>query len=231
VASVSGGAPTAYAANQNWRIYRAYTSLSRAESGTTSGMNAAVTALLGAGHAGLDQWAAGRDLVANGEQWNIALYADAADAYSGTALAFDGWTTSETNFLKVFAPSTTSEVGVSQRHAGVWDSTKAHVTLVQWTISLFDPNIVFEGIQVSQDGSLDGHHNIGIGWGLGNIVVKGNILRQTQPCPATDCHGIGIAGLNTGRIYIVNNIVYGAHSCINGDNGDIVNGSIFVIMA
>jgi len=112
VQSADGSAPTAVTDDNDWSIFRAYTSLFNAESGDENdGIDDDLEAF--------ESWSDGKDLVTAGEQWNVACYGDATDATSTT---IDGWTTSEDNYIKVYTPMDISEVGESQRHEGFWGS-------------------------------------------------------------------------------------------------------------
>src|SRR5690606_5909463 len=129
--------------DQDWRIYRAYTSLANALAGIE---NSAIGV-------NFDVWSA-RNLVTNNEQWNIALYGDNADSNSISAYS---WTMSEKNYLRIFAPSKPSEVGVSQRHVGVWDNSKARIIANGaggplfdfWIDSIF---VRIDGLQIRNEG-------------------------------------------------------------------------------
>ena len=110
VQDAAGNVPADLAvADNDWQIFRAYTSLSDAESGT---VNSSIDADLQSQVTGGDH-----NLVVNNEQWNIALYADGDDT---TGVKVAGWTTSATNYLKIYTPYLPTEVGVSQRHDGTY---------------------------------------------------------------------------------------------------------------
>lgn len=111
-----GTNPTAVTNDQDWGIYRAYTSLSNAEAGTeNTGIAAAVV--------NFDTWSGGKDIIASGEQWNIACYANGTAADTDL-VNINGWTTSVPNYIKIYTPTTSTEVGTSQRHQGKWDASK-----------------------------------------------------------------------------------------------------------
>src|SRR5690606_25187581 len=114
-----GSAPADMAvADQDWSIFRAYTAISDAESGAeNTGINSDLR--------NFDNWTSGKDLVASDEQWNITLYADAIETDTTT---FNGWTTSERNYINIYTPYLQSEVGISQRHTGVWSENAFTVT-------------------------------------------------------------------------------------------------------
>jgi hypothetical protein len=95
--------------NNDWEIFRAYTSLADADEGVE---NTGVPV----GIRDFDTWVSGRDLVDNNEQWNIALYDDDVDSTESTINT--AWVTSKDKFLKIFSPKKIIEVGISQRHDG-----------------------------------------------------------------------------------------------------------------
>jgi len=125
VKTVSGETPQNFDVSSfYWSIFRAYTQASSAESANeNSGIDTDLR--------NFDTWSAGRDMVTNDEQWELAIYGDGANAQ----LRFRGWLSSPVHYLRVFAPHLPNEVGESQRHSGVWDNTKAR--LIEKTCSSF----------------------------------------------------------------------------------------------
>ncbi|MEK7184568.1 MAG: fibronectin type III domain-containing protein, partial [Patescibacteria group bacterium] len=124
VKSASGGTPTATSADDtDWSVFRAYISMSNAETGTeNTGINSGVR--------NFDTWSSGRNLVSSDEQWNIAAYGGSAET---TLVTIAGWTTDSTHYLRIFTPVSTAEVGASQRHSGAWDDTKYNFTPAAFT--------------------------------------------------------------------------------------------------
>jgi len=59
------------------------------------------------------------DLVTGGYQLNWVCYADGVMTDTLT-LSQTGWTTGSTNYIKIYTPTSTSQVGISQRHNGTW---------------------------------------------------------------------------------------------------------------
>ena len=102
VTSVTGTKPADIGATSVTSIKREFNTLSDAEtnSSDSSHLNNA------------DLTPAGADTVLN---W--ALYNDGA--FTGNGLDFGGYTTASGNYVRLFVPSDTSEVGTSQRHSGV----------------------------------------------------------------------------------------------------------------
>jgi len=113
VKKANGTTPTAISTPDNdWAVYRAYTSLYDAERGVeNTGISDTVE--------NFDTWSNGRDLVTNGEQWNIACYENGSTT-DDTAVDIEGWSGSAANYLRIYTPVSTNEVGVSQRHKGYW---------------------------------------------------------------------------------------------------------------
>jgi len=115
-------APTA-SATAKWSVFRAYLSLANAVDmgdGGTHNPNITVAAF--------DGYGAGRNLVANNEQWSFACYDDGAVDTVGVGICdtmyarscSTGWTTDASHFLRIYTPTDPSEVGTSQRHRGIW---------------------------------------------------------------------------------------------------------------
>lgn len=143
VVDVDGNAPTATTvADNDWDIFRAYTSLYNAERGVE---NTGIIAPL----RNFDTWT-DPNLVSLDKQWNLALYADSADTQN---LTISNWTTSEDNYLRIYAPNSPSEVGASQRHSGTWDSSKARLVTTNnsHSISIWDDYVKIDGLQIHQN--------------------------------------------------------------------------------
>ena len=125
-ASGSAATPTS-APTFVWAVFRAYTSLDSA----TRGLENPGIALA---RRDFDTSSEGRDLVAADEEWNIACYADGEDVTSAALCNSDnpaglegcgmlgnhGWRTDATHTVRLYTPVSQAEVGVSQRHTGVW---------------------------------------------------------------------------------------------------------------
>ncbi len=151
VVDVDGNTPTQTSSSDtDWDIFRAYTSLANAEAGTENiGIDNSLE--------NFDTWIDGKDLVTADQQWNIALYGDAADTTPGggtnQGVTILGWNTSAVSYIKIYTPYLSSEVGVSQRHEGVWDDTKANMGLLSpgyYAISLTTmvPHVKIIGLQI-----------------------------------------------------------------------------------
>jgi len=196
-ATVPGGTST-------WAIYRAYTSLANAESGTeNTGIDPAVRYF--------ETWSGGQDLVANNRIWNIACYNDAADT---AAVLLSGWNTDASHYLRIFTPASSSEAGNSQRHPGVW-STSGYRLQVNNAVAL-DVDIAclrVEGLQLRLTAvSADGRQAININntdaFSNIDIRVSDCLVRGVGATTYRYHYGIAAYTAGSGTIRLWNNVVY-----------------------
>jgi len=202
VQDASGSAPVpTVAADQDWSLFRAYTSLSEAEAGAeNTGVDAALR--------NFDAWSGGRDLVAGDEIWNLACYADAADT---TFCEFNGWTTDATHYLRVFTPRLPSEAGVSQRHDGKWSDSAYHLVLSHSTVLRNRLDFLrLEGLQI-KIASVDNGMQICLEEmhpGEGDVRVSACIF-VGDPTAAFDWHtGIKCYSAGSGALRVWNSLFY-----------------------
>jgi hypothetical protein len=220
VKTASGAIPTAVSADTDWSLFRAYTSLYNAETGTE---NLAIDADL----RNFDSWSGGRDIASNSEQWNIACYANGTTADT-VAVNMDGWTTAPQNYIKIYTPYLTTEVGTSQRHYGKWDTNKYILQLTstannQHIIDVRDDYWRIEGVQLQKiGGAFTGGVNIYVYPGYispaSGIYISNNILKGDN----TQGQGVLFSDSDANG-YISNNMIYGVTSSASGD-GISVNG-------
>ncbi|MCK5416604.1 DUF2341 domain-containing protein, partial [Candidatus Parcubacteria bacterium] len=202
IQTATGTSPADLSANDTWAIYRAYTSLANAESGTE---NTTLSDL------GISYTGGNRDLVTNNEQWNIACYADAVDE---TAVIINDWTTGAQNYIKIYTPVLTSEVGISQRHNGVWDDGK------YWShnndsatsmISIRDNYVRILGIQIQVTGTgINNRHGVRIDTvavGGAEIYIDSMIIKGIFSGTG-EGYGINNTSVNPSNVYIYNNLIY-----------------------
>ena len=149
VRNSQGQIPLATNDNVRWWIYRAYTSLYKAEMAEE---NSAIDPDL----ADFDpEW--GRDLVGDNKIWHIVCYADAPDVLlPNQTLTLQRWVTSSEHWLKIYAPYLESEVGVSQRHAGMWTESAYRLEYTvqgdyQRLMTIGVNNLYLEGLQIWLD--------------------------------------------------------------------------------
>jgi hypothetical protein len=198
VKTAAGAAPVAVTDDNDWSIFRAYISLANAEGGTE---NTGIDTNL----RNFESWSGGQDLVTNGEQWNIACYGDATDSDS---IVINGWTTSEDNYIRIFTPTESSEVGASQRHLGVWNPKYYNIS---GGIEFRDKHIRVDGIQMQITPLGDYYRGIMMNEGTDYNVfhVSNNIIRGDSTNTYNYHYGITTwAGSSNDLVYIYNNIVY-----------------------
>jgi uncharacterized delta-60 repeat protein len=229
-----GNIPTAVSGDNDWAIYRAYTSLANWESQTE---NPNIT------EPAENDVNPSTDLVTANTILIVACYGDGFDS---SAVTINGWTTGPNNYIKIYTPYLSSEVGTSQRHSGVWDDGKYRIEAspsnLMGVVTIRDEYVRVEGLQIEVQGTNESYgilgdlehiqdlsdirlsHNIiggtgtlaawatGIsifGYGFGNdplIKIWDNIIYDFTSASAS-----GIYGTNEGNptIYIYNNTVYG----------------------
>jgi parallel beta-helix repeat protein len=190
----TGGAPTAMAVGDyDWKLFRAYTSLSTWESGTEN-------TGIGVTFPGGD-----RDIATNSEQWNVACYANSGTAPDTTAVAISGWTTAQQNYIKIYTPTLSSEVTTSQRHQGRWDSNKYNIysSGSNSTIDVGANYTRIIGLQANKTGSFS--------WGFSldsrasYVEFSSNIVKMEGTASSG---GSAIYTQSVNYVKIYNNIVY-----------------------
>jgi subtilisin-like proprotein convertase family protein len=209
----NGGAPIATQEKDNdWAIYRAYTSLANWQSQTENPNISEPTE---------NDVNPDKDLVAANTVMMVACYGDGQDS---TELTIDGWTTGANNYVKIYTPFSTSEVGASQRHSGTW-STNAYRLVVSnaGAIVVSDNYVNFDGLQVyvSSVDYLDEeaiyyYDMTGTAVGtVSNCIIRGVSTSNNYHC--------GIASYNVGTLtlYVYNNIIYDFQG--NSTNQGVVN--------
>lgn len=226
----AGAAPTAYAANTVWRIYRAYTSLNAAEAGSENPEIALLNATLGDFDTGTFANIAGAS-----RQWNIALYADGVDT---TQTEIFGWTTSPAYYLKIYTPYLSSEVGVSQRHAGTYSTSAYRIELApaagHAALEIDEEFVVVEGVQIRISGTAASSSGIYIGYpnSVGTpatVSVSNNIIMSTATTGGSH-FGIWIDDIgNGGNAKIWNNLIYNFNggATDGGFHTDVANYNLY----
>jgi len=226
VRTAAGAVPANQASDSTWSIFRAYTSLANAEKGVE---NTGIALAL----RNFDDWTAGgtaatddvgKNLVSALQMWYIACYADAADT---TAVTVDGWTTDATHYMTIYTPTSTSQVGTSQRHSGKWNTNayRLEVASTDFVIYLLDDYVHLDGIQINAKGS-GGYWNSGVNTDTSsyNIYVSNCIIKNTATgATYSDRWGIYAAGSNGRLRYLWNNIIYGFKYGAEVTTGGIIN--------
>ncbi|MFH1442357.1 MAG: hypothetical protein ABIH18_10015, partial [Candidatus Omnitrophota bacterium] len=208
VCKADGLLPASASSNQYWNIYRAYTSLYNAERGVeNTGINSALRNFddwTDGGDATTDE--VGKDLVTANQQWNIACYADAADT---TQVTIEGWTTGAKNYMKIYTPVNSNEVGVSQRHVGRWSTNAYNLTANSTTGVILSevPYLRIEGLQIeNQDTTSSDASAVYINSESGSAETGDN--RVSSCILKGGKYAIKDAYISS--TYLVNNVIYDA---------------------
>lgn len=206
--------PEVQTTNNDWSIFRAYTSMGDAKSLIeNTGIPAGV----------VDFDNGSRDLVTAYEEWHFAFYADGFDEY-GTRVEWDNWTTSKVNFIKLYTPYLSSEVGVSQRHNGVFDEKKYYLYInangnYARGITIETHSMVIDGLQIRVKANgytfASGIQTLSVGHDdQASHVFSNNIIAGVVPpidATSDQCAGIrvGSSASPLAEYFIYNNIIYG----------------------
>jgi len=118
-----------------------------------------------------------------------------------TAVTIDGWTTSATNYIKIY---TTGDA----RHAGVWDDTKYRLSISSnsGTLVINSSNVKIEGLQIEiSTGAYDNRIGIFLGNNATYAEISKNIIKNGNTS-TTGRRGISVIGI--GPFYVWDNIIY-----------------------
>jgi hypothetical protein len=206
-----GDAPAAATAGTAVGVYRAYTSLSNWQSQTE---NANII------EPAEDDVNPSTDLVAANTRMMVACYGDGEDTAS---ITITGWATDPDNYIKIYTPVSSSEVGASQRHDGKWNTSAYRISndaSNNETINVMEQYVRIDGLQI------DSINYLGTGWLQGidvnddgtdaamEVQISNCIIRMSYG--GTPEAGYGITALNNfvgnngdyiSKIW--NNIIYG----------------------
>jgi Purple acid Phosphatase, N-terminal domain/Fibronectin type III domain len=204
VKTSSGGTPTAASSGTSVNVYRAYTSLSLAEAGTE---NTSIGV-------DFDSFSGGKNISSSNEVWNFACYNDAIDT---TAVVVNGWTTDADNYIRIYTPYKTSEVGVTQRHDGKWSTSGYRLEIAGANNGIHEEAgyVRIDGLQISVDmGSAAGGGFYCVNTAgdryLSNNIIKN--IKSPNADPGTGTaggHGFYLNNTISGVARVWNNIVYG----------------------
>lgn len=209
VATAAGGVPANMAlADQNWSIFRAYRQLENAIDNTLGGTeNTGIDAAVRDFDSGTF-----RDLATNNTQWNVAIYGGNTVDLPTNTIVTSGWTTTSTKYLRIYTPYLATEVGVSQRHSGVWNASLFYNQSANsnGTFSGLANNIWFDGLQLQVPAATSNSKVFSIQDTATNVKISNCIIRAPAGS-GTSQNGIDFLGwqASTERHYVYNNIFYG----------------------
>jgi len=187
-------AATTSASDQDWDIFRAYIQLSNINLGTeNTGIAAGLRDFDGA---------SGKDLVGTNSIITYACYNDTIDTVKVT---ISGWTTNAVNFIKIFTPVTTSEVGTSQRHTGIQGTGYTLIPSGTGIALQIDEDFtVVEGLEIKLENG--GDSDEGVRFDADNCLLDACIIWTAQSVSNQD----GVYVPNGDFIFNIRNcIIYG----------------------
>jgi len=176
------------------RIYRAFASLSLAVANSSNGTHLGTTVLTGAGN----------------YQLNWPCYADGVMTLAPSAeVAITGYTTGPSNYIRVYTPVSGNEVGVSQRHRGVWGTGFQLQGTNADTIQIEDEYVRVEGLTIQSTVTAAG------AWGAiysipsaaSDIRISHNIIRGVVTA-GNPAYGIalGLTAADVSKVF--NNVIF-----------------------
>ncbi len=175
-----------------WQIYRAYTSLA---SWASQSQNSNITV------GTLDS---SKDLVTDEAIAEAICYADGADTSSVT---ISGWTTDPMHYIHIYTPTSTSEVGSSQRHSGTYSSGGYALEVTNSNgLVLASNDVVIDGLKfsVTQDDG-NSYSALQITADAPNITVKNSIFKSSN---ADNLIGIDCQSGTGGEIFVYNDVFH-----------------------
>ncbi|MCH8094369.1 MAG: right-handed parallel beta-helix repeat-containing protein [Chloroflexi bacterium] len=199
VADKDGGTPATASAGTAVGVYRAYTSLFNWEA---SSENPNITEPVE------NDVNPSTDLVSSNTVMMVSAYGDGTDT---TGVTIDSWTTGTNNYIQIYTPVSSSEVGTSQRHSGVWDTSKYYIESGGRVLDIQEAYVRIEGLQIRQT-SVSQNDDSGIlvlaGSATSELYISHNIIRGVTSSSFWHT-GIEISTVGPSSVaYIWNNIIY-----------------------
>jgi hypothetical protein len=143
---------------------------------------------------------------------NTAMYVPcyASTSPDSSESVISGWTTATSSYIKIYTPTGLSEVGVTQRHNGIWDNNKYRLVDA---FNIYENYARVEGLQISRtESSGSGHTGVYVAGGFyGERYISKNIIKGDFTGTAIG-YGINVVSQKN---YITNNIIY---NFVNGGN-------------
>lgn len=200
----NGGTPASCTGDTDGDIFRAYTTLGNAEAGTENTGIAAGVRAFDAGN---------RNIQTANEQWNFACYRST----STTTVTYDDWDTASNNYIRVYCPYLSTEVGVSQFQKFFQDVNGTCIQ-VGGSGNLID-DIRFEGLKIRATGG--SATSAILLFSVGNLSVVSNCILIGSNNSTGQARHCGVNAQSAGTYYIYNNVAYnwissGAHTVEGG---------------
>ena len=213
VTDATGATPVATVGSVAVNVYRAYTSLFNWE---VQDENDAIIDPL------VEDFDTSTDLLAANSVMQVAAYADAVDT-DANELDINGWTTGVDNYIRIYTPTSTSEVGTSQRHTGVAGTGYVKRPTVATTVNFYDiitiqvDHVRIEGLELDGSGITTGRTVRGLHVRTqaagSDFRLSHNLIHDIRNSPADDSVARSSPGIYVGpssgtTFRISNNIVY-----------------------
>ncbi len=138
IQSATGSAPVA-TTSVSASVYRAHEHLDDWEDQVVGDVNQSIDSGLQA------SVLVGQDLVASNTAMFVPCYA--STSADDLAVTIDGWNTATSNYIKIYTPVDSDEVGESQRHSGKWSDEKYRILN---NIDSTEGNVHFDGLQLEK---------------------------------------------------------------------------------
>jgi hypothetical protein len=207
-------APTA-TTSASFAIYRAHLLLDDWEDQLSAQVNSGVNSSVE------NKVLVSKNLIASNTTLMVSAYA----SINGDTRRFtvdNNWSTSIQNYIKIYAPDNFFEVGISQKHNGVWDDNKYNLIFSNSSNNSSAINITtsyayIEGLQLNVVSSAYQNHGIYIG-GNGYFTISKTILKGNFSGSANG-GGVYTHSAGSGYIIINNNIVYGFQQGLSNQYG------------
>jgi hypothetical protein len=149
------------------------------------------------------------NLVASNTVMLVACYGDGPDT---TPVTVSGWTTGPDNPVVIFTPVASSQVGVSQRHAGTWSTSKYRLEAATEVLRISDNYAHVEGLQVRLTADTASAGAIvftrAVDSGASAYRVSNNIVRGNGSGIQDLRAGISLYTAGSGVVRAWNNVVY-----------------------
>ena len=227
VASSTGGTPVATGAGTPVSVFRAYTSLFNWEA---QDENDAIDNTV-------ENFDTSKDLVNDDTVMQVAAYADGPDTFASDVGITSAWVTGAINYIRIYTPVSSSEVGVSQRHTGIAGTgyVKRPTKNPGNNTELLEINTNYvrvEGIEFDGSNVTDAENFYGIyitvASGSTDIRIENSLihdLTNSNVTPASSRHvkGIYVDGTSEDLVKIANTIIY-AIANINTNSGSGTHG-------
>ena len=200
VRTSKGGKPGDLATTSVTAITRAFNTLSSAESNSTDSSHLGTATLTSAGA-------------------NVQLHWPAyKDGDFDENLTIDGYTTDNTHYLRLFAPSSLVEVGVSQRHAGkegtgVVIKPTTTISAQYSVVTVSDDNFRLEGLEINGSNIISSTPEVRGVTVNNDILLDGNLINHFHTNSTGNVSGVSISG---GNAKLINNIIYDLVSQTSG---------------